>query len=261
MPDQSLHLTLIQTALFWEDAPANRELFGRHLSQIPPRSTDLIVLPEMFTTGFTMNAAACAEPMEGETLAWMREQAALSEAALLGSVIIADGGHYYNRALFVTPDGQVRHYDKRHLFRMAGEDEHYSAGEARCLVEWKSWRLNLLVCYDLRFPVWSRNLDLGYDALLCIANWPAPRISAWDALLRARAIENLCYAIGVNRVGNDGKDVPYNGHSGVYDFKGDSLLFAAKQSGCHQIVLRHEDLSHYREKFPAHLDADRFRIL
>lgn len=256
LPD--LKLALVQTTLAWHDASANRERFNVLLENA--RGADLVILPEMFTTGFSMDSETLAEPEEGATYAWLREQAARLDAVVCGSVIIrtADGSHR-NRLLWARPDGDVQHYDKRHLFRMAGEHKHYTPGDQQVLLEWKGWRVRPLVCYDLRFPVWSRDAQ-DTDLLLYTANWPAARRQHWNRLLPARAIENLCYVAAVNRVGEDGKGHAYSGDSQVLDFQGDSLLAAGDADGVFHIALSAAELAAYRERFPANLDADRFDI-
>src|SRR5690606_24430266 len=200
---QDLRITIIQTSLHWQDASANRTMFSEKLAAAAP-ATDLIVLPEMFTTGSSMDAAGLAEDAEGPTLQWMKEEAVRYSAVLTGSVMVKEGDNYYNRLYWVRPDGTYEHYDKRHLFRMAKEHHSYTPGKEKLLVELKGWNICPLVCYDLRFPVWSRNTGSQYDLLLYVANWPKPRANAWSTLLQARAIENLSYVVGVNRVGTDG---------------------------------------------------------
>ncbi|MGK9064625.1 amidohydrolase [Stutzerimonas chloritidismutans] len=256
LPD--LELALIQTSLVWQDAQANREQFIGLLDEA--RGADLIVLPEMFTTAFSMSAAELAEPEEGPTYAWLREHAARMKAVVTGSVIIeaADGTHR-NRLLWARPDGQIAHYDKRHLFRMAGEHEHYTAGSERVLFELNGWHVRPLICYDLRFPVWSRDAH-DTDLLLYTANWPAARRSAWNRLLPARAIENLCFVAAVNRVGEDGKGYPYSGDSQVLDYLGDPLLEAGDADGVFRITLSAGNLARFRSKFPAYRDGDAFEL-
>ncbi len=256
LPD--LKLALVQTTLAWHDPAANFAHFEALLEQA--RGAHLIVLPEMFTTAFSMDSEALAEPEEGTTYAWLRAQAKRLDAVITGSVIIqaADGSHR-NRLLWARPDGQVLHYDKRHLFRMAGEHKHYSPGERQVQVELYGWRIRPLICYDLRFPVWSRDPH-DTDLLLYTANWPAARRLHWNRLLPARAIENLCYVAAVNRVGTDGKGYPYSGDSQVLDFQGEPLLDAQDADGVFSVTLKAADLAAYRERFPAHLDADPFHI-
>jgi len=256
---QDLKVSLVQSMLQWEDADANRSMFAERLAPLAG-TTHLIVLPEMFTTGFSMRSRELAERMDGPTVAWMRAQAAALDAALYGSVIIEDGGRYVNRGLFVTPDGMVTAYDKRHLFRMAGEDGHFDTGNERVVVQWRGWRLLLQVCYDLRFPVFSRSRN-DVDALLYVANWPEPRRSAWSSLLVARAIENLSYVVGVNRVGMDGKGIHYTGDSVTVEPKGQAIAMVEPGTeGIATVVLDAAALQEYRAKFPAHLDADDFSL-
>ncbi|WP_137885028.1 amidohydrolase [Pseudomonas sp. 2FE] len=256
LPD--LKLALIQTTLAWHDPAANFAHFERLLEQA--RGADLIILPEMFTTGFSMDSATLAEPEEGAAYAWLRKQAQRLNAVLTGSVIIraADGSHR-NRLLWARPDGEVLHYDKRHLFRMAGEHKHYSPGERQVQLELKGWRIRPLICYDLRFPVWSRDPH-DTDLLLYTANWPAARRQHWNRLLPARAIENLCYVAAVNRVGTDGKGFAYSGDSQVLDFQGETLLDVAQGDGVFQVNLSAAELAAYRQRFPANLDADGFDL-
>tara|TARA_R110002072_G_scaffold7503_2_gene40772 strand:+ start:555689 stop:556477 length:789 start_codon:yes stop_codon:yes gene_type:complete len=215
---ENLKVTLIQTELHWEDAAANRTMFEEKIKSLTAK-TDLIVLPEMFTTGFTMNAAALAEPNGVDTLKWMQRLSLEKDCAITGSVIVEENGNYYNRLLFVSPEGLLGAYDKKHTFTLAGEHKTYSAGDKRLIVTYKGWRICPLVCYDLRFPVWARNTE-DYDLLLYVANWPKKRVAAWDALLKARAIENMSYCVGINRVGLDGNDHEYVGHSAAYDVLG-----------------------------------------
>ncbi|MFJ4141516.1 amidohydrolase [Pseudomonas sp. NPDC089734] len=256
LPD--LKLALIQTTLVWHDRQANLDHFSTLLGQV--KDADLVILPEMFTTGFSMDSETLAEPEDGPTSEWMKEQAKRIQAVITGSVIIraADGSHR-NRLLWARPDGEVLYYDKRHLFRMAGEHEHYSPGERQVMFELNGWRIRPLICYDLRFPVWSRDAQ-DTDLLLYTANWPGARRLHWNRLLPARAIENLCYVAAVNRVGSDGKGFEYTGDSQVLDFQGDSLLEAGEADGIFQVSLKAADLQAYRTRFPANLDADTFEI-
>jgi omega-amidase len=254
-----LRVTIIQTALHWQNATANRQMFSEKLAATKP-ATDLIVLPEMFTTGFSMNAQDLAEEADGQTLQWMQEEAARYSAVLTGSVIVKQGESYFNRLYWVRPDGTHEHYNKRHLFRMAKEHHTYTAGAEKLLVELKGWNICPLVCYDLRFPVWSRNTQSQYDLLLYVANWPKPRANAWSTLLQARAIENLSYVVGVNRVGTDGNGHPYSGDSAIIHPKGYHLMETHEVEGVHTIILSKQELTDFREAFPAHLDADDFTL-
>jgi len=237
---------------------ANRARIERELEQLDP-DTNLVVLPEMFTTGFSMNAQQVAEDQGEVTLTWMQAQAQHYAIALCGSLAVRDQDKIYNRLLFVTPDGKHYQYDKRHLFRMSGEDQHYAAGKDRVIVEWRGWRICPLVCYDLRFPVWSRNRD-DYDLLLYIANWPEKRRSHWRTLLVARAIENQSYCIGLNRVGSDENGLDYSGDSLVLAADGEVLLDCKAHSGLYSARLDYQKMISYREKFPCHRDADNFRL-
>jgi omega-amidase len=253
-----LELALIQTTLAWHDPAANREHFQTLLEQA--RGADLVILPEMFSTGFSMESAELAEPEDGPSSIWLLEQAQAVGAVICGSLIIrtADGS-YRNRLLWARPDGSLAQYDKRHLFRMAGEHKHYSAGDQQVVLELKGWRVRPLICYDLRFPVWSRDAA-GTDLLLYTANWPGARRHHWNRLLPARAIENLCYVAAVNRVGEDGKGHGYTGDSQVLDFQGETLMAAGAADGVFRARLSSEALAVYRERFPAHLDADTFTM-
>tara|TARA_B110000091_G_scaffold194243_1_gene219917 strand:- start:479 stop:1261 length:783 start_codon:yes stop_codon:yes gene_type:complete len=216
-----LKISMIQSEIVWENPMQNRVQFELQIAAIPP-DVVLIVLPEMFTTGFTMNAASVAEKMDGPSVAWMQEMAANKKAAIVGSLVISERGQFYNRLLFVHPSGKIDFYDKRHSFTLAKENEVYTAGTQKRIVTYKGWKICPLICYDLRFPVWSRNTE-NYDLLLYVANWPTPRIHAWNALLQARAIENMSYTIGVNRVGQDANGHDYAGMSAGYDGLGNRL--------------------------------------
>jgi omega-amidase len=254
---QDLRLTLLQQDLAWLDAPGNRARFAALLQSA--RGSHLALLPEMFNTGFTMQPQAWAETMDGPTVQWMREQAADLQLALGGTIAIREGAAYYNRFLFVRPDGAIEHYDKRHLFRMSGEHQAYSPGCLRRQLIWRGWRLSLQVCYDLRFPVWCRNRG-DYDALLYLANWPSRRRGHWCALLRARAIENQAWVVGVNRIGVDGNGLDYSGDTLVIDPWGEVVLDAGADAGIHCVSLSASTLADCRERFPVHLDADAFSL-
>lgn len=254
LPD--LKLALVQTTLAWHEPRANREHFDELLTGV--EGADLVILPEMFTTGFSMDSEALAENEGGATSDWLLEQAAKWNTVVTGSVIIRDAaGGYRNRLLWARPDGTLQHYDKRHLFRMAGEHHHYTPGEQRVVFDLKGWQVRPLVCYDLRFPVWSRDAE-NTDLLLYTANWPGARRLHWNRLLPARAIENLCYVAAVNRIGTDGKGLAYTGDSQVLDFQGETLLNAGEADGVFHVTLGAAELAAYRARFPAHLDADRF---
>lgn len=260
---QDITISLIQSSLHWQEPDANLAMFEEKIWQIRQK-TDLIILPEMFNTGFSMQAEKLGEPMNSKTFRWMKQQAAQNQAVVMGSFIVKEEGKHYNRLIWMEPNGQYATYDKRHLFRMADEHHHFSMGRNRLIKELKGWRICPMVCYDLRFPVWSRNLtpdgELAYDLLIYIANWPQARSSAWNILLQGRAVENLCYVAGVNRVGTDGNEIAYNGCSAVVDPKGQRLYYQEGQEDIHTLSLSGEDLKSYREKFPAHLDADGFSI-
>ena len=263
---QDLTVTLIQSNLHWENVGANLAMFEEKIWKIG-KPTDVIVLPEMFTTGFTMDAPRLAERMDLQTTRWMKQLAAQTGALIIGSFITQENGKYLNRLVWMEPGGTVKTYDKRHLFRMADEHTIYTPGSNRLISSWKGWNICPLVCYDLRFPVWSRNTwisgekRMAYDALIYVANWPQSRIGAWDSLLTARAIENLSYVVGVNRTGPDGVGISYNGHSAVIGPKGDLIYSADESEGIKTISLKAQLLQEYRTKFPAYLDADSFTIL
>jgi predicted amidohydrolase len=260
-----LRVSLIQAATRWHDAAGNRELYGDLVRELRARS-DLIVLPETFTSGFSNDAGAQAEAMDGVSVAWLRALAQEVGAVVTGSIVISDGGRVFNRLIWARPDGSLAHYDKRHLFRMAGEQHRYADGRERISLELNGWRVCPLVCYDLRFPVWSRNrfdsqsARFDYDVLIYVANWPSARRYAWSTLLRARAIENLSYVIGVNRVGLDGNELHYSGDSAVLDFLGQPLVELGAQPQSVTVTLSRAALGQHRERFPAQLDADCFRL-
>jgi omega-amidase len=274
---QNLSVTLIQTDLFWENPTANLANLEEKMAQIS-LPTDLIILPEMFNTGFTMNVKAVAEPMNFTTFKWMKQQAKRTQAVITGSFIVKEGEQFYNRLIWMRPDGSFETYDKRHLFRMGGEHHNFAGGSVRLIVELKGWRICPLICYDLRFPVWSRNFQeggskkkgeniinqtssLNYDLVIYVANWPAVRSQVWDVLLQARAIENQSFCIGVNRVGSDGMGLNYTGNSAVIDFKGNALFYQKNSEVIDSQVLNKKELDDFRAKFPAYLDADDFEIM
>ncbi|GJM61547.1 amidohydrolase [Persicobacter diffluens] len=260
---QDLRVTTIQTDLYWEDSAANLAKLEELLWEAE-LDTDLILLPEMFNSGFTMNQKM-AEVMNGNTFRWMKQMAAQLKTVLAGSLMIKEGGSYYNRLIWMKPDGTYSYYDKRHLFRMGREHLAFHAGDERLVVNLKGWDICPLVCYDLRFPVWSRNVvkengDLTYDLALYIASWPKSRMHVWNTLLAARAMENQAYIIGVNRIGEDGNDITYEGGSKSFNPKGfciDDLGTAEKIS---TTTLKYEDIVNLRTKFPAYLDQDKFEI-
>lgn len=263
---QALNVSLVQGATRWHDAPANREYYGA-LARRAAGQSDLIVLPETFLSGFSNDTQASAEGMDGEGLAWMRALASEAKAVVTGSLAIRDDDKVYNRLIWARPDGTYEQYDKRHLFRMAGEHTRYGGGSRRLIVELKGWRILPQVCYDLRFPVWLRNRRLEsaaggmeYDLALFVANWPAPRRQPWRTLLRARAIENLAYVIGVNRVGIDGNELPYAGDSAVIDPLGEPLVELGPQEQVVTVTVDPAPLLQHRERFPAWMDADEFTL-
>lgn len=259
-PIQDLRVTLVQSELAWHNPAANHQAFKQQMAGLKGK-TDLIILPEMFTTGFTMTPEQVAENwLDSLTVDWMKQQASDLDAALCGSVVIQQDEQHFNRMLLVMPEGNVHHYDKRHLFRMAREHEHYTAGSQRAVVNYRGWRILLQVCYDLRFPVFSRNQN-DYDLAVYVANWPQPRRAAWRTLLQARAIENLAYVVGVNRVGEDSNGNPYSGDSAAIDFKGDVLVdHAAGTVFVETSTLTMKTLQAFRDKFPAWQDADGFEL-
>jgi omega-amidase len=260
--EPALSFSLIQTNLYWEDKAANLAMLQEKIQKLP--STEVVVLPEMFSTGFSMRSKDLAETMAGSTVNWMKEIAASKKVVLTGSVIIEEENEYFNRLLWVLPDGRVGHYDKRHLFAYGGEHEKYSAGNKRLIASVKGWRINLQVCYDLRFPVWARQemVDMPeYDVLLYVANWPERRIHAWKTLLQARAIENQCYTIGVNRVGDDGNQIYHSGESMVVDPLGEVWYHKKNEEDSFTITLQKDTLTGARERYPFLDDADEFKIL
>lgn len=262
----SLRLTLVQSALSWENPVANRAMFSEKLNALRG-VTDLVVLPEMFTTGFSMNAAALAEPMDGQTVEWMAGTAKALDAAVTGSFICTDSGRYYNRLVFMRPDGQFDLYDKKHLFSLAGEQTYFSPGRKRLTLEWRGWRICPLICYDLRFPVWSRNspgsyaggLEPLFDLLLYVANWPDRRAHHWRSLLVARAIENQSFVAGINIVGKDGNGLEYSGDSAVIDYSGQAIVQKNGEEGLLTAELSLENLRQYRLQLPFLQDADAFQ--
>jgi len=254
---QDLKVSLIQSEIVPNDPEAN--LAGYEPRLEAARGSDLVVLPEVFTTGFSARARDFAEQEGGRAYAWLAQWADSLQAVVTGSVVVREGDAYFNRLVWMPPGGDYRQYDKRHLFRMAGEHKRYAMGRERLLVELKGWRILPLVCYDLRFPVWSRNRN-DYDLALYVANWPAARSLHWQRLLQARAIENLSFVAGVNRIGEDEKQQHYSGDSAIYGPAGEILLDMENRGGCESAILSAERLSSYRESFPAHLDADSFEL-
>jgi predicted amidohydrolase len=260
MPGELLHITLIQPDIVWEDEAANLHHYTETIGSIQgPRH--VVVLPEMFTTGFSMAAERLAATMDGRAVTWMAEMAIRHRCILAGSLIIEEEGKYYNRMLWAQPDGKIAFYDKRHLFGYAEEDKHYTRGDMRVIAQVNGWRINLQICYDLRFPVWARNQGDEYDVLLYVANWPEQRSMAWRTLLQARAIENQCYVVGVNRVGTDGKGHHYSGDSSVFDPLGEKIWQHAETPACHTVTLQYSRLQQVRTKLPFLNDADKFILL
>ncbi len=279
----SLTITTIQTNLAWENKAANLQVLERKMNELDQK-TEIIVLPEMFSTGFSMNPQLLAETMDGETIEWMKDIASKHKIILTGSLIIQEDDRYFNRLVWMLPNGQFGYYDKRHLFAYGEEDKHYTAGNKRLIASVKGWKINLQVCYDLRFPVWARNRVLQtdqitdesqvtsetqaagsirpeYDILIYVANWPERRSHAWKTLLCARAIENQSYVIGVNRVGRDGNNINYSGNSLVIDPLGEVLYHMPDEEDIFTITLQKEDLQEVRSKFPFWKDADDFNFL
>lgn len=255
----SLKITLIQSNLIWENPLQNRLNLSKQIASIS-EETNLIIFPEMFNSGFTMDPDRVAEPMKGETVNWMKEIAHSKQAAVYGSLVIEENQNYFNRGIFVSPNGDLEHYDKRHTFTLAGEHKVYGRGNEKVIVDHLGWKICLQICYDLRFPVWARNVE-DYDLLIYVANWPKARIEAWDTLLKARAIENMCYCVGVNRVGLDGNNFEYTGHSALYDGLGKRLSNipeSKEYTSTHQLDKSH--LRMIREKLKFLADRDSFNL-
>ena len=260
----TLTITTIQSNLIWENKAANLLMLEQKIKSLEER-TEIIVLPEMFSTGFSMNAQALAEDMNGETVGWMKRVAAENKIILTGSIIIKENENFYNRLVWMLPNGEYGVYDKRHLFGFGNETEHYSPGNKRLIASVKSWKINLQICYDLRFPVWARQNpaeknEAEYDVLIYVANWPERRNHAWKTLLCARAIENQCYVVGVNRVGDDGNNIYHSGNSMVVDPAGAVLYHKADDEDIFTITLEKEMLDEVRTKFPFLKDGDNFFI-
>lgn len=253
-----MKIALIQTDLFWQDASKNRENFDSKMDEIQSE-VNLIVLPEMFSTGFTMNASEVAETMQGETIEWMKLKAKQKNAAITGSVVITENEKFYNRMFFVFSSGEFQYYDKRHSFSLAGEDKVYTCGNKKVIIDYLDWKICLQVCYDLRFPVFVRNVE-NYDLILYVANWPKVRTNAWDALLKARAIENLSYVVGVNRIGNDAHDYEHIGHSQAIDFLGNYILEPQEKNGVFVVELDKNTMYETRKKLDFLSDRDQFEI-
>jgi len=256
---QDLKITLVQTSLYWGDAEANLRHFDNLLRDV--EVTDLIILPEMFNTGFITEPGPVAETMDGRTMGWMKEKACTTGAAVTGSLIIKEDGKFYNRLIFMLPDGSYEQYNKRHLFSMAGEHLRFAPGVQQTIIEYKGWKIRPLICYDLRFPVWCKNTwqegEYGYDLLLCVANWPEVRSHAWKLFLQSRAIENIAFVAAVNRVGNDGRGQPHSGDSGVVDPKGHLISnFEPHQEAIKSFILSKKELNDFRAAFNVGADWD-----
>ncbi len=256
----SLRISMIQSHIIWEDRDENLGYYGELLRRVKGK-TDLAVLPETFTTGFSMNVEKLGDTMDGKTIPTIKEWAKKFKLAVTGSFIAKENDKYYNRGFFITPEGDEYYYDKRHLFCMAGEDKHFSPGTKQLIVPYKGWNICLQVCYDLRFPVWSRNVNNGYDLLIYVANWPEVRKKVWRSLLQARAIENMAFVCGVNRVGIDGKGFIYRGDSLIYTPRGKKMADCGKREEVTRTCMLFKDeLDELRTKFPAWKDADTFSI-
>jgi predicted amidohydrolase len=264
----NLSITTIQTNLHWENKQANLQMFSTKIARL--KGAEVVVLPEMFSTGFSMRPQDLAEPMDGKTVQWMQDTASNHKIILTGSLMIEAGGQFYNRLIWMLPNGQYGYYDKRHLFAYAGEHEHYTTGSKRLIAQVKGWRILLLTCYDLRFPVWSRqqlqtdahgNPQPEYDAIIYVANWPDRRSAAWCTLLQARAIENQCYVIGVNRVGNDGNGIYHSGYTSAIDPSGEIIYQQKDHEHIETHDLQPEILANIRLKIPFWRDGDLFHLL
>jgi omega-amidase len=261
---EELKICLVQTTLKWEDKKANLLSLEQQIRKIEP-GNHIVVLPEMFSTGFSMRPAEFAESMEGETVQWMRARAAEKKMIICGSIIVKDKDAFYNRLIWMQPDGKYGHYDKRHLFAFAGEDQFYSSGDNRLIASVGGWKVNLMVCYDLRFPVWARQQfndgNFEYDLLIYVANWPGRRSHAWRTLLQARAIENQCFVAGVNRIGDDGNGIAHSGNSMIVDPLGEIRQEAINAETLLSFCLKRSDLEEIRQKYPFWKDADEFQLL
>ena len=254
-----LNITIVQSDLVWENVDANLEMFSEKIAKIT--NTDIVVLPEMFNTGFSMNSKNLAETVDGKSVNWLKQQAKNKNAVIIASLIIKDGEDYFNRLFWINPDGTYQYYNKRHLFRMANEHNYYTAGTDEIIINYKGWRIKPLICYDLRFPVWARNKN-DYDLLIYVANWPERRAEPWKILLKARAIENQSYVVGVNRVGTDGNNVIFSGDSAIIDAYGKVIsTIKAHEDTFESINISLSELNSFRKKFPVGLDADEFKIL
>ena len=258
-PNNPLRVSLVQFEIAWEDPLANCSFLEERLQQLV-NQTDVVVLPEMFSTGFSMNDQG-AEIGHGPVTKWLKLMANRLNALVIGSVKYKENNQLFNRCMAITPNGESFIYDKKHLFRMGGEDQIYSAGKDSCIISYQNWNIAPFICYDLRFPVWSRNVNLAYDLAIYVANWPAVRSHAWNTLLRARAIENLSYVVGVNRIGQDGNGIQYQGDSALISYLGTDLLNLSKEDTIQTYAISKTDLKEFRAKFPANLDADHFELI
>lgn len=258
-PNNPLRVSLVQFEIAWEDPLANCSILEEKLQHLI-NQTDVVVLPEMFSTGFSMNDQG-AEIGQGSVIKWLKLMANRLNALVLGSIKCKENNQYFNRFVAVTPNGENFIYDKKHLFRMGGEEQFYTAGTEKRIISYKNWKIAAFICYDLRFPVWSRNVDLAYDLAIYVANWPAVRAHAWSTLLRARAIENLSYVVGVNRIGKDGNQLSYQGDSALISFLGEDLLNLGAEPSIQTYPISKSDLIEFRMKFPTDLDADTFELI
>jgi len=258
---KNLKITIFQAYLFWENIDKNLQNLSLRLSSGVKEKTDLIILPEMFNTGFSMNAEELAEEMDGKTMRWMKDIAEKYECVVAGSLIIKENNNFYNRLIWMLPDGSYQHYDKRHLFSLAGEEQTYTAGKEKVIVELKGWKILLAICYDLRFPVSLRNQQQEYDILLLIASWPDKRSTHWNALIPARAIENQSYVIAANRVGHDGKEIYHSGHSQCIDPMGKTVYYKPEDEDLYTFSISYEEIVKTRSRFPFLKDADQFQII
>ncbi|MFD2871542.1 amidohydrolase [Mucilaginibacter ximonensis] len=257
---ENLKITIFQGYLFWEKIDQNLQNIELRLGNIREK-TDLIILPEMFNTGFTMNAAQLAEPMNGKTMQWMHQIAQKFDCVITGSLIVAEGGNYYNRLVWMQPDGRYNYYDKRHLFALGKEHETYTPGTKRLVVELKGWKICPVICYDLRFPVWLRNVNAAYDLLLIVANWPEKRALHWRTLIPARAVENQCYVIGVNRVGHDGNEIYHSGDSTCVDPNGNTVYYKRDEEDVYTFTIIGDEVVKTRRQMPFLRDADNFNLI
>lgn len=263
---ENLKITIIQSDLFWEDVDKNLLAFSNKLENIKSGETDIIVLPEMFSTGFTMNPKKNAETVNGKALSWMKQISQIKNAVIVGSLALEENGKFYNRLYWVEPNGNILFYNKRHLFRLAKEQDYYTVGEEQLIINYKGWKIRPFICYDLRFPVWSKNTcnekgEYSHDVMIYIANWPEIRSFAWNTLLAARAIENQSYLIGVNRIGVDGKNISYSGDSKALNYLGKSMVeIPSHIENITTVSLNYNELIEFREKFTVGFDWDKFSI-